>query len=62
MFNLMRSSSSGISEKSETYTNFERRVGETILFNRCSAQFLNLTILPLGDNLPQGCTEHTGNK
>jgi len=31
-------------------------------FSRNSAQFLHLTILPLGDNLPQGCAEHTGNK
>jgi len=32
------------------------------IFSRSSAQFLRLIILPLGDNLPQGCAEHTGNK
>jgi hypothetical protein len=31
-------------------------------FSSNSAQFLHLTLLPLGDNVPEGCAEHTGNK
>jgi hypothetical protein len=31
-------------------------------FSSSSAQFFHLTLLPLGDNVPQGCAEHTGNK
>jgi hypothetical protein len=33
-----------------------------ILFSSSSAWFLNLIVLPLGDNLPQGRAEQTGNK